>query len=266
MIGFVRAVPDGATDVVATPLVKVCGLTRPEDVTLAAGLGAWAVGFVFAASPRRLTPGQAVPLVACARAAALSAGGAPVPLAVGVFVDESPEQIAAIVRACGLDGVQLHGQKPRAAIVRAGLGSLGGEVLVIQAVAVPASGMASEELQKVVATAREGADVLLFDTKSEGRFGGTGALFPWWLARAAAGDTPFLVAGGLGPANVRPALTESGAAGVDVSSGVERSPGVKDPDRLRALFAALHCSPMRSRVGHESSPSHDLEPAEGKVP
>jgi phosphoribosylanthranilate isomerase len=79
----------------------------------------------------------------------------------------------------------------------------------------------------------------LFDTRSAGRFGGTGTPFPWHLAREAAGDIPFLVAGGIGPSNAAEAVAASGAIGVDVSSGLESSPGVKDPDLLRALFATL---------------------------
>lgn len=225
-----------------TPLVKVCGLTRLEDAALAAALGAWAVGFVFAPSRRRLTPEQAAPLAAGARAAALAARCVQTPLAVGVFVDESPEEIVAAVKIAGLDGVQLHGLEPRAVGIRAALGRMADDLLIIQALAVRSEGESATHLRQTVTASRAGADLLLFDAASDGRFGGTGASFPWELACAAAGDNPFLVAGGITPRNARQALAESGAVGVDVSSGLESSPGVKDPDLLRALFSALEPS------------------------
>jgi phosphoribosylanthranilate isomerase len=111
--------------------------------------------------------------------------------------------------------------------------------MIIQAVPVPAEGLAAAQLREAATAAQDDADLLLFDTRSQGRFGGSGATFPWELAADAAGDTPFLVAGGLGPENARQALAASGALGLDVSSGVESEPGVKDPQALRALFAAL---------------------------
>ena len=148
--------------------------------------------------------------------------------------------------------MQLHGPRPGAEAVRAALGGRASEVLIIQAVPVPDSGADPEGLFASVAATRQGADLLLFDTRSAGRFGGTGTPFPWHLAREAAGDIPFLVAGGIGPSNAAEALAASGAIGVDVSSGVESSPGVKDPDLLRALFATIgrnddldHTAPFR---------------------
>ena len=104
------------------PLVKVCGLTRPEDVILAVELGAWAVGFVFAPSPRQVTVEVARGLATAAREAARtsrSPGGLPRgPLTVGVFGDCSPEAIAEVVHAVGLDAVQLHGSRPDALALR----------------------------------------------------------------------------------------------------------------------------------------------------
>lgn len=233
--------PESAAGAGPRPRVKVCGLTRAQDAVLAAGLGAWAVGFVLAESPRRVTPEQAADLAAAARAAA--PGGAHRAEAalrtVGVFVDASPETIAAAVELAGLDTVQLHGPQPGADAVRAALGGRASGVLIIQAVPVPDFGADPEGLFASVAATRQGADLLLFDTRSAGRFGGTGTPFPWHLAREAAGDIPFLVAGGIGPSNAAEAVAASGAIGVDVSSGLESSPGVKDPDLLRALFATL---------------------------
>jgi len=215
-------------------LVKVCGLTRSEDVTLAAELGAWAVGFVFAPSPRRVTVERARPLVAAAQAAGRGAT-----LTVGVFGDSTAEAILDAVQAAGLDAVQLHGSAPGARAVRDALGHRAPQVLIIEAIPVRAAGSAAGELRAAVAAAREAADLLLFDSRAHGWFGGTGTPFPWALAREAAGGSPFLVAGGIGPRNAQEALDVSGAIGVDVSSGVESSPGVKNEGSLRALFGAV---------------------------
>jgi phosphoribosylanthranilate isomerase len=143
----------------------------------------------------------------------------------------------------------LHGPKPGAAAVRAALASASAKALIIQAIPVPAGAADGSEVRAAVRAAGDGADILLFDTRADGKFGGTGASFPWALAREAAGETPFLVAGGLGPGNAAGALKASGALGVDVSSGVEESPGVKDPDLLRALFAALGSAPSHPSDG-----------------
>jgi phosphoribosylanthranilate isomerase len=229
----------------ATPrlLVKICGLTRPDDVALAAELGAWALGFVLAPSARRVTPAQARELAAAGRSADRRGASGCRPLTVGVFVDEPADEIAETVATAGLSGVQLHALRPGAVSIRkalvAALGDKAAEVVVIQAVPVAAGGADPGVLRQAVASADKGADLLLFDTRSGGRFGGTGTAFPWDLAREAAAGRPFLVAGGLGPHNVAEALAVSGARGVDVSSGVETAPGTKDPDALRGLFAAL---------------------------
>jgi phosphoribosylanthranilate isomerase len=261
------------------PSIKVCGLTRPADVTLAAELGAWAVGFVFAPSPRQVTVEQARPLVAAARAA--HRGGAArgpasrSPLTVGVFVDATAEEVAATAYAAGLDAVQLHGPEPGARAVREALGHLARDILIIQAVAVPAAGTAAADLRAAVIAAEEGAGMLLFDTRSGDRFGGSGTPFPWAIAREAAAGAPFLVAGGIGPQNVREALETSGAAGVDVSSGVEVSPGVKDAGLLRALFMAAGgrgapgtggpCIPPSAGRGRRAArPPIDRELSEGR--
>jgi phosphoribosylanthranilate isomerase len=250
------------------PVVKICGLTRPEDVALAVRAGAWAVGFVFTESPRRVTRETAAALVATVRKtvretaeattrasagpATAGLGGAETegrgravevlpagPIAVGVFGESSPDDIVRVVEATGIDAVQLHGSRPDPAAVRAALGGRGRQVLIIKTMRVPVAGTSAEALEEAAVEARLGADLVLFDTVAAGRSGGTGATFPWELAREAAGDGPYLVAGGLGPHNARRALEVSGAWGVDVSSGVEQSPGIKDGRLVEALFAAL---------------------------
>jgi phosphoribosylanthranilate isomerase len=228
--------------------VKICGLTQGEDVALACELGAWAVGFVLAPSPRRIDPADVTRLLLRVPARAA--------LAVGVFVEESASEIADAAREAGLDAVQLHGGEwgPSVAEVRRALSAFGGAMshdpgrgggrivtwppLVIAVVAVSPDetdpGGLRERVDAVAA-----ADVLLFDTRVSRSGGGSGVSFSWSLARQAAGDRPFLVAGGIGPENARIALQQSGACGIDVASGVEFSPGKKDERSLRALFAAL---------------------------
>jgi len=271
------------------PVVKICGLTRAEDVVLARDLGAWALGFVFAPSPRRLTPAAARELVdrvastlcaapgsssGLARRAAPAHKVTPSPLTVGVFGDVPAAEVARIVEQVGLDAVQLHGGSgPEAGLVREALagwepplrlagpcpvaGRSGGGsnpgrprtgsapeegsrgVLIIQAVPVTPRERDRHALRDLVERARAGADLVLLDTREAGRFGGTGAPFPWELAQGSAAGSPLLVAGGIDPDNVRTALEESSAWGVDVSSGVEVSPGVKDARLMERLFAQV---------------------------
>lgn len=229
------------------PVVKLCGLTRLEDVRVACSLGVWALGFVFAASARRLSPAAARALAEEARrSAAGSTSGtlAVAPLLVGVFVDASANEIARTVREVGLDAVQLHGAKaPPVVEVRSALEDLGPQVMFIRAIPVDPDVTGTWGLRAAILWAREEADLVLLDTHVEGRFGGSGHAFPWEIAGEAArelGSGPgFLVAGGIGPENVRNALTRSGAWGVDVSSGVESSPGIKDHGLMERLVAQV---------------------------
>ncbi|NLV72167.1 MAG: phosphoribosylanthranilate isomerase [Actinobacteria bacterium] len=258
------------------PLVKVCGLTRAEDVELAWILGAWAVGFVFAPSPRRVTPATTRALVERAVAALATGGrrrpershvaaGAPAgsagagaatensiagipgrerPYLVGVFGDVPAGEIAESVAEAGLDMVQLHGVKgPAGGDVREALREMMDHhrrlPLIIRAVPVDPSETNARSLRARVAEMRTGTDAVLLDTRGSDGFGGTGRAFAWSLARQVDDGLPLLIAGGITPDNVRTALRESGAWGVDVSSGVERAPGTKDPVLLRRLFAAL---------------------------
>jgi phosphoribosylanthranilate isomerase len=234
------------------PVVKICGLTRAEDVRLAADSGAWALGFVFAPSLRRVTAEQAAELVAEVRRVPPSS--VPRPLIVGVFGDVSADEIARTVVAAGLDAVQLHGRSgPRPGDVRRALDDLTSatrlesgkpfgapKVLIIQAVAVDPAADDPAELQRGTAAVQNEADLVLLDTSSRGRFGGTGTAFPWDLARAASGGKPFLIAGGIGPDSAGEAVSRSGAWGVDVSSGVESSPGVKDAEAVKKLIEVVN--------------------------
>lgn len=234
--------PDHAARVLpAGPVVKICGLTRAEDVLLARDLGAWALGFVFAPSPRRLEPAAARGLIVEARTGATPE--AALPLMVGVFGDTTAAEIAAIVEETGLDAVQLHGVAgPGAEAVRAALAGRSRPVLVIQAVPVAPDLVDPRALREAVRKAGEVADLALLDTGKGTRFGGTGTQFPWPLGREVGKGLRFLVAGGIDPDNAGTALGESGAWGVDVSSGVESAPGAKDARLLRQLFARVGAS------------------------
>lgn len=189
--------------------VKICGITRLEDAVSAARFGADAVGFVFAPSPRRVSTEQA------ARIARQMPAG---PARVGVFVNESLERVQEVIEMCGLDMVQLHGDEP-SEYCRA----LNGKA--IKALRVNGS------LDMVRATEYSvdgGCAALLLDGYDPEKRGGTGKTFDWKIVHLIGGKPRLIVAGGLTPANVGSAVRIARPYGVDVSSGVEKEPGVKD--------------------------------------
>lgn len=191
--------------------VKICGLTRVEDVALAAASGATHAGFIFhPASKRRLDVEQARLLVTVARNAGLRC--------VGVFEGGQPG-IAAIARDLGLDAVQVHGR------VGAGLKQ---ELGVIELVGVRAVHDGR------VDPPHAAGDRALFDHRG----GGSGEPFEWGLISQEPSLGEAFLAGGIGPANAA-AAAKVGAYGLDLSSGVEAAPGIKDEARMGALFAAL---------------------------
>lgn len=198
--------------------VKVCGVTRPEDAALAAQLGAWAVGLVFHPdSPRRVTlaQGRAV-------CAALPRGVK----RVGVFMDQELEEIVEAQRALSLDLIQLHGAEGRGLREELGVERCIKSVLLGDETAVERA-------------AREPAGWLLVDRPRTPE-AGAGPRPDAALTRKLAARRPkTLLAGGLTPENAAAAWAEARPWGLDVSSGVESAPGVKDPAKLRAFFGAL---------------------------
>lgn len=208
-----------------TVAVKICGITTAEGMDAAAGAGAELIGFnFFPPSPRAVEP---------ARAAALSARHVGGPLRVGVFVDPTDEAIAAVLAAVRLDILQLHGEETpeRAAGIRARFG-----IPVMKAL-----GVAEAADLDAVASFAPVVDRFLFDTKPPpgGPLpGGNAQPFEWRLMAGRAIPRPWLLAGGLTPGNVAEAILAAGAPGVDVSSGVEATRGVKDPALVRAFIAA----------------------------
>lgn len=196
--------------------VKICGLTRRQDVALACAIGASAVGFNFAAeSPRRVTPDAA---------RELSRAAAPGVLRVGVFVSEEARQIRDAVEAAKLDLVQLH--RP--------LNAEDLDALPIPVIAVVHVGPAGPDLPPSDLVGR--CRAILFDTLSSGRAGGTGKPFDWGSIAGRRFGLPILLAGGLDPDNVAEAVRRVRPWAVDVASGVESAPGVKDPESMRRFF------------------------------
>jgi phosphoribosylanthranilate isomerase len=199
--------------------VKICGLTRPDDAGLAAELGAAAVGMIFwPGSPRAITPDLARDVAAAVP---------PHVLTVGVFVDATRDEIARIADTVPLSAVQLHGVEDAAFA-----GTLPWPV--IKAVSLPGDGTLPDVEQWSPATR------VLLDAFDPDRRGGTGRTVDWGRASILAARRPIILAGGIRADNVSAAVARVRPAGIDVSSGVELAPGVKDPAKLRALFGELH--------------------------
>jgi phosphoribosylanthranilate isomerase len=199
--------------------VKICGLTRPADVDLACALGASYVGFNFAAaSSRRVTLDVARDLAAAAR---------PGVLRVGVFVHEGAEEIRKAAAAARLDLVQIH--RPISAR------DLNQSPLPVIAVVGVSRNGADVSPPELLARCRS----VLCDTAVPGRSGGTGTVFDWTLLVGRAWPVPIILAGGLDPGNVGEAIARVHPSAVDVASGVESSPGIKDEDRMQLFFEAV---------------------------
>ena len=205
--------------------IKICGITRTEDAALAARLGAWAIGLVFApSSPRRIDEETARRLAAAAGAGVLR---------VGVFVDQTVSEMLRLSENIPLDLIQLHGAEGQD-VCRA----LGPERVIkavvlrgaadVEAAAAFASGYLLADRPRPEHNDTD-TDRAPYDAK------GARAL----AATLAARHPKTLLAGGLDASNAAEALRGSGAWGIDVSSGIEQSPGIKDPAKLSALFAAL---------------------------
>ena len=203
-------------------ITKICGINDTAAMQAAAEAGADLVGFVFfPPSPRAVTPVQAAAIVR------------PGPAKVGLFVDPTEDDIAAVLAALPLDVIQLHGEETpaRCAAIRARFG-----LPVMKAL-----GIASAADLDALADYAPVVDRFLLDAKAPPGAplpGGNAAPFDWTLTAGRTIPRPWLLAGGLTPENVGQAIAVSGAPGVDVSSGVERARGVKDPARIAAFVAA----------------------------
>jgi len=200
--------------------VKICGVTTVEDALLAAELGASAIGLVFwPGSPRFVEVGQAKAIVAALP---------PLVSAVGVFVDQAGDA-AQVAREVGLGAVQFHGDEPPETY-------LGFPTRVIKSIAV------RDDSAEAAAAAVPAAATVLLDAHDPVRRGGTGKPIDWSIAAKIARQRPVILSGGLTAANAAEAVAAVAPYAVDVSSGVERMPGRKDPEKLRALFASLRAA------------------------
>jgi phosphoribosylanthranilate isomerase len=220
---------------IADPILKICGITRLTDALFAVREGATAIGMVFwPKSPRRVDAAIAAEIVATLP---------PMVWTVGVFVNAPVDEIGAVVRATGIRVVQLHGDEPPT---------------YIDAIEQPI--FRSATLDNVVDIAHDWPQdtTLLLDKADPVRRGGTGEVVDWSRAANVARERRLLLAGGLTPDNIEEAIMTVRPAGVDVSSGVEASPGVKDFDKVsqflknaRAAYAQLQGPQRAQRAGVE---------------
>lgn len=207
------------------PRIKICGLTSPQAAEHAVEAGAWAVGMVFwPGSPR------AVSLQAAAEIAAPVRRRCEL---VGLFVNAKLDEVVGTAEAVGLSWVQLHGSEGpsfcEAVARRAG-------VKVIKAARI----QARADVQAI--DAFRNVDAHLLDAYRRGVPGGTGETFDWALAGERRSDVPLVLAGGLSPENVAAGIEQTRPWAVDVSSGVESAPGVKDPARVEAFITAVRAT------------------------
>lgn len=205
--------------------IKFCGLTRAEDAALACELGAAYLGVIFAGGPR---------LVSVDRARAVLAGSVENVRRVGVFGRTSADEIARAVEGARLHVVQLHGD-PTAEDIASVRVATGAEVWAVARIGATVPAVIEELFAE--------ADAVLVDTKVEGRLGGTGVAIDWTRVapelHSRRKGRALVLAGGLRPENVADALAALEPDVVDVSSGVEAAPGIKDHARMRAFAAAV---------------------------
>jgi phosphoribosylanthranilate isomerase len=209
--------------------VKICGTTSEEDALLAVAMGADALGFIFAPSTRQIAVAVARDIVRRLP---------PEVITIGVFRDETPERVVDIVNGAGLRGAQLSGRESAEAAryVKARV------PMVIKAFAAG---------DRSVGSAKDyGADVVMLDAPSPG----SGQVFDWRLAEGVPAGVRFLLAGGLTADNVAEAIRQVRPWGVDVATGVEASPGKKDPRRLREFIAAAKAAEVPAYEGAEAAP------------
>lgn len=207
--------------------VKICGITSPEDAVAAVEAGADAIGLVFyAASRRAVSPDEAAKI-----AAAIS----PLVMTVGLFVNAPTEAVLSTLERVPLNLLQFHGDESP---------EYCREFHRPYLKALPVTD--SEELRRSMDSYPEARGFLL-DTAAAGQFGGTGKTFDWALVPSDS-PRPLVLAGGLGPDNVAAAISAVGPAAVDVSSGVESAPGIKDPLKMQKFVAAARAAFKESAI------------------
>ena len=196
-------------DQILKPKIKICGITNIDDAFLALSLGVDAVGFIFAESPRRITAVNASEIIDALPQTILK---------IGVFVNEEDKRVRKILELCRLDMLQFHGDEPPEYILKF-------REKIIKSFRI-------EDENSLEDIPEYKASAYLLDTYSEKTYGGTGKFFNWDLAVKAKKFGPIILSGGLNPDNVADAIRKVQPYAVDVSSGVESSPGKKDPKKL----------------------------------
>lgn len=216
--------------------IKVCGITRLADARAAVGAGVDALGFIFAPrSPRRVSPEQAREIVAELP---------PFISRVGVFVDSSLEEVAAVAAASGLTQVQLHGRESVEFCLA--LRRENTTLSICKSFRV-GGGAARPDFSGY----RDAVDSILLDTYVKDQEGGTGKSFDWSLVDCSGIGVPAILAGGLGPENIHEAIRTVRPYGVDVNSGVESSPGIKDHLLLRRLTSLVCRADRELETGNQ---------------
>jgi phosphoribosylanthranilate isomerase len=204
--------------------IKFCGITNLADAERAVAAGVWAIGLIFwPRSPRRCQLDAAAEIAAAVKRRAEVAG---------VFVNATLDHVAQTADAVGLTMIQLHGDEGPAYCAEAARRT-GAKVIKAARVRSGAD---------VQALAPFHTDYHLLDSYTAGIPGGTGETFAWEIARAHRGPTPVILSGGLTPDNVADAIAAVRPFAVDVASGTEASPGIKDPDKLQAFAAAVRAA------------------------
>ena len=221
--------------------VKICGTTSEEDALLAVAMGAEALGFVFAPSPRQMRPQDVADILKRLP---------PEIMTVGVFKDDVPERIIHIVRSTGLKGAQIHGSftADDAVTVR--------RAIFHTFVSFPAGD----------SRVREAHEFEPYAVVLDGARPGGGQVFDWELAQEVPNDLKLIVAGGLTTNNVVDVIRTVQPWGVDVVSGVESSPGRKDPVKLRAFIAKAHAAGKELREAVHDAPPDPRSDAPAEQP
>jgi phosphoribosylanthranilate isomerase len=213
-----------------TAKVKICGLARLEDAELAVESGAWAIGMVFHPdSPRHVELERAAEIATAFRRRCE---------VVGVFVNSPLDDVLRTLGSVPLTMLQLHGDEGPSYCAEAGRRT---GLKVMKAVR-------AKDVHAVRALSSYNTDFHMIDAYVPGTYGGTGERFDWELAAAHPGDTPLVLSGGLTAENVGEALAVARPYAVDVSSGVESSPGVKDSYRMQAFFEAVSSATATPRT------------------
>jgi len=203
--------------------IKICGLTNKDDALNAIALNVDALGFIFYEhSPRYISPEKVETFVLDLP---------PFINTIGVFVNATPDYINSVVKRCKLNGIQLHGSEPPEFCTQFSLPT-------IKAIPV-------REHSDITAIPKYKGCVngILLDTKAENVHGGTGKTFDWGLAlEAKEYDTPLILSGGINANNIEKALKMVGPYGIDICSGVEKEPGIKDYNKMQELIGAIKTS------------------------